>query len=127
MGGMARPNLRRIEMKRILLLVAVVLVTVDIAAGPKPQTGTIVSQSSTACGQKKSKKSDLDLMCQQYVVRTATIDYTVRQQKPSDQTLIAPNTPVTFTIDKNKMKFKANGKSYDYLVVSQTAAAATQP
>ena len=115
-------------MKRILLFVAVVLVTLDIAAaGPKPQTGTIVSQSSSACGQKKSKKSDLDLMCQQYVVRTATIDYTVRQQKPSDQTLIAPNTPVTFTIDKNKMKFKASGKSYEYLVLSQTAAAATQP
>ena len=115
-------------MKKLLLLLVVVLVTADIAsAGPKPQPGTIVSQTSVACGKKKSKKSDIDLMCQQYVVRTATIDYTVRQQKPSDQVLIAPNTPVTFTIDKNKMKFKANGKSYEYLVLSQTAAAAAQP
>ncbi len=115
-------------MKRLLLLLVVVLITADFAsAGPKPQPGTIVSQSSVACGTKKSKKSDIDLMCQQYVVRTATVDYTVRQQKPSDQSLIAPNTPVTFTIDKNKMKFKANGKSYEYLVLSQTAANATQP
>jgi hypothetical protein len=115
-------------MNRLLLLLFVVLVTADIlSAGPKTQPGTIVSQTSVSCGTKKSKKSDIDLMCQQYVVRAATIDYTIRQQKPSDQALIAPNTPVTYTIDKNKMKFKANGKSYEYLVISQAASNATQP
>lgn len=30
-------------------------------------------------------------------------------------------------LDKNKIKFKANGKSYEYLVVSDTAADAAAP
>src|SRR6476646_5120072 len=79
-------------------------------AGPKPQPGTILSQTSVACGAKKSKKQDVDLLCQQYVVRSGTTDYTVRQPKPSDQALIPLNTAIQFTLDKNKMKFKADGK-----------------
>ena len=31
-------------------------------------------------------------------------------------------TLVEFTLDKSKMKFKANGKSYEYMVVGQAAA-----
>jgi hypothetical protein len=34
------------------------------------------------------------------------------------------NTSIEFTLDKDKMKFKANGKKYEYLVVSETAAIA---
>jgi hypothetical protein len=115
-------------MKKTLLLSAVVFFAASIAvAGPKPQSGTIISQTSVACGSKKSKKTDIDLMCQQYVVRAATIEYTIRQQKPSDQALIPPNTPVTFTIDKNKMKFKVNDKSFEYLVTGQAALSSAAP
>lgn len=107
-------------MKKPLLVCAVLSVSAALAsAGPQPRSGTIVSQTSVACGEKKSKKQDLDLMCQQYVVRTATTDYTVRQEKPVNQALIPLNIPVEFTLDKNKMKFKVNGKSYEYLVVGQ--------
>lgn len=113
-------------MKKLLLLPAALMLANLAVAGPKPQPGTIVSQTSVTCGTKKSKKSDIDLMCQQYVVRTATVDYTIRQQKPSDQTLIPPNTPIMYTLDKNKMKFKAADKSYEYLVISQAAAGTTQ-
>jgi hypothetical protein len=91
-------------------------------AGPKPQPGTILSQTSVACGAKKSKKQDVDLLCQQYVVRSGTTDYTVRQPKPSDQALIPLNTAIQFTLDKNKMKFKFNGKSFEFTVISQAAA-----
>jgi len=31
---------------------------------------------------------------------------------PADKALIPFNTPVEFTLEKDKMKFKANGKSY---------------
>ena len=86
--------------------------------------GTIVSQTSVACGAKKSK-NHIDLLCQQYVVRSGTTDYTIRQPKPSDQTLIPLNTSIQFTLDKNKMKFKANGKSVEFIVVSQAAASST--
>ena len=44
--------------------------------------------------------------------------------KPADKALIPVNTPVEFTLDKDKMKFKANGKSYEYIIVSEAAVAA---
>lgn len=110
-------------MKRSLILVTVVYLAACVAsAGPKPQSGTILSQTSVACGSQKSKKKDIDLMCQQYVVRSGATDYTIRQQKPADQELIPLNTTVEFKLDKSKMKFKANGKSYEYVVVGQAAA-----
>jgi len=112
-------------MKKSVLVCTIISVSAAlVSAGPQPRSGTIVSQTSVACGEKKSKKQDLDLMCQQYVVRTATTDYTVRQEKPAIQALIPLNIPVEFTLDKNTMKFKANGKSYEYLVVGQAMAPA---
>jgi hypothetical protein len=111
--------------KSLTFLAALLLSTAVVFAGPKPQPGTIVSQTSVACGAKKSKKQDIDLLCQQYVVRSGTTDYTVRQPKPADQTLIPLNTAIQFTLDKNKMKFKVNGQSFEFIVVSQAAGSST--
>jgi hypothetical protein len=116
-------------MKRTLLLLAAALLAASlIQAGEKPQTGTIVSESSVDCGSKTDKhKKSTPLLCQEYVVRTTNTDYHVRQPKPSGQALIPVNTSVEFTLSKDKMKFKANGKSYDYVIVSESAAGATKP
>jgi hypothetical protein len=115
-------------MRKSLIFFAVLLLsTAVVAGGPKPQPGTIVSQTSVACGAKKSKKQDIDLLCQQYVVRSGATEYTIRQPKPSDQTLIPLNTAIELTLDKNKMKFKVDGKSFEFIVVSQAAASATAP
>jgi hypothetical protein len=104
------------------------LLTEVIVAGPKPQPGTILSHTSVACGTKKSKKQDLDLLCQQYVVRSGATDYTIRQPKPADQEIIPLNSAIQFTLDKNTMKFKLNGTSFKFMVVSQAASsAATAP
>ena len=108
--------------KSLSLLAALFLSAAVTSAGPKPQPGTILSQTSVACGAKKSKKKDIDVLCQQYVLRSGTTDYTIRQPKPSDQTLIPINTPIQFTLDKNKVKFKVNGKSFEFIVVGQAAA-----
>ena len=108
-----------------IFLAVLLLCTTVVFGGSKPQQGTIVSQTSVTCGAKKSKKQDIDLLCQQYVVRSGTTDYTIRQPKPSDQTLIPLNTLIQFTLDKNKMKFKADGKSFEFIVVSQAAASST--
>ena len=79
-----------------------------------------------ACGsQVKNKKQTAEVLCQEYVVRADTTEYHVRQEKPADKALIPVNTSVEFTLEKDKMKFKANGKKYEYLVVSESAAPAT--
>jgi len=110
-------------MKKFLTLFATLFLSAAVAyASPKPQPGNILSHTSVACGTKKSKKQDIDLLCQQYVVRSGTTDYTIRQPKPSDKTLIPLNTAIQFTLDKNKMKFKANGESFEFMVISQAAA-----
>jgi hypothetical protein len=109
-------------MKKSLILLAALFLGSTVAAGPKPLSGNILSHTSVACGSKKSKKQDVDLLCQQYVVRSGTTDYTIRQPKPSDQTIIPLNTAVQFTLDKNKVKFKVNGKSFEFILVGQAAA-----
>lgn len=113
-------------MKRSLAFFAAMLLAAGFtSAGPKPQSGVVLSHTSVSCGTKKSKKQDIDLLCQQYVVRSGTTDFTVRQPKPDEQHLIPLNTPVQFTFDKNMMKFKVNGTTYKFLVISQAAASST--
>ena len=117
-------------MKKPIMLTAVLLLGgILVQAGNKPQYGTIISENSVACGStvekgKKNKQMTVEVLCQEYVVRTEGTDYHIRQMKPSEKALIPVNTPVEFTLDKDKMKFKANGKSYEYLIVSEAAVAA---
>lgn len=114
-------------MKKSLMVFAILCMAATAClAGPK-QTGTVLSQTSVACGEKKSKKQSLDLLCHEYVIRSGSIDYTVRQPKPEDKTLIPLNSTVEFKMDKSKMKVKANGESYEFLVVSQAAAGSAAP
>jgi len=61
------------------------------------------------------------VLCHQYIVRTSSTEYQIRQPKPSEEAILPPNTSIQFTVDKQKMKFKANGKKYEYLVVGMTA------
>ena len=118
-------------MKKAFLLAAGVFCgAILVQAGNKPQSGTIISENSVACGStvekgKKNKQISVEVLCQEYVVRTAGTDYHIRQVKPSDKALIPMNTPIEFTLDRDKIRFKANGKSYEYLVVSEAAAAST--
>ncbi|HXJ06506.1 MAG TPA: hypothetical protein VNH65_15485 [Candidatus Acidoferrum sp.] len=113
-------------MRRAYWLVAALLLAGIPAAAKEPQAGTIISESSVACGSQvtKNKKGTIEVLCQEYVVRTETTEYHIRQEKAAKQEMIPVNTSVEFTLDKDKMKFKANGKRYEYLVVSETAAAA---
>ena len=115
-------------MRKTYLLVAAAAMLAIPAAAKEPQAGTIVSESSVACGsQVKNKKETTQLLCQEYVVHTGTTEYHIRQEKHADQELIPVNTSIQFTLDKDKMKFKANGKKYEYLVVSETALPASKP
>jgi hypothetical protein len=94
-------------------------------AGETPTPATIISETSVACGTKQQgKKQSTSLVCQQYTVRTSTTEYQVRQEKPSDKGILAPNTPIEFTLSKDKMKFKVNGKKYEFLVVGTSGVGA---
>ncbi len=113
-------------MKNLFLLAAVLIAApILVHSGDRPQTGTIVSENSVSCGSKQQGSKQTELLCQEYVVRTGATDYHVRQMKPAEKELIPINTPIEFTLNKDKMKFKANGKSYEYLVVAETASDAT--
>jgi hypothetical protein len=99
------------------------------AAAQNTRQATIISQTSVDCGTKnKGKKQSTSLLCQQYTVRTSAIEYQIRQQKPEKMDILQPNTPIDFTVDKDKMKFKANGKKYQFLIVGTSAIGAnTRP
>lgn len=113
-------------MKKSLLAVTVLFIGAAFSsAAQQPMAGTIISEASVDCGTKKQgKKESTELLCQQYTVRTATTEYQIRQQKPADKTILPANTPIEFTLDKNKMKFKVNGKKYEYLIVGTSAIGA---
>jgi len=110
-------------LRKLLAIAAFFLgATMCLPAKNPPMSGTIISEQSVDCGTKKQgKKSTTDLLCQQYTVRTSTTEYQVRQPKPSDQAILPANTSIEFTLDKDKMKFKWNGKSYEFLVVGTSA------
>jgi len=110
---------------KFLVVAALVFGASFSSAAQKPMTGTIISEASVDCGTKKQgKKQSTNLLCQQYTVRTATTEYQIRQPKPSNQTILPANTPIEFTLDKDKMKFKVSGKKYEYLVVGTSAVGA---
>ena len=115
-------------MRKTYTLVAAVALMAIPAAAKETQAGTIVSENSVTCGsQVKNKKETAEVLCQEYVVRTETTEYHIRQEKHTDQELIPVNTSIEFTLNKDKMKFRANGKKYEYLVVSETAVATPKP
>ena len=115
-------------MRKTYILTAALAFATIPAAAKEPQPATIVSESSVACGsQVKNKKEIAQVLCQEYVVRSETTEYHVRQEKPADKALIPVNTSIEFTLDKDKMKFKANGKKYEYVVVSEIAAPPARP
>jgi len=109
----------------VLLLTALTLGLTVTAAAKDEIQGTLISENSVQCGsQAKNKKQTMELMCQEYVIRTDTTEYHVRQEKEAHKAMLPVNAPVELTIKKDKMKFKVNGKEYEMLVVSESAAPA---
>jgi len=111
-------------MRRAFLAVTVLVLGMTAAAKDKEMQGTIISENSVQCGSQAKGKKTSDLMCQEYVIRTDTTEYHVRQEKEGHKEMLPVNAPVELTISKDKMKFKVNGKSYEMLVVSESASPA---
>jgi hypothetical protein len=119
---------QEMDMKQLFLLLVVVALSMSAGAKDKAMSGTIVSENSVPCGSEaKGKKQTIQLMCQEYVLRTDATEYHVRQEKEAHKEMIPVNAPVEMTLSKDKMKFKVNGKSYEMLIVSESAAPAAAP
>lgn len=112
-------------MRKILVMLGVTALAVGLVWAKEETQGTLVSENSVQCGsQANGKKKTTDVMCQEYVIRTATTEYHVRQEKEAHKEMLPVNAPVELTISKDKMKFKVNGKSYEMLIVSESAVPA---
>jgi len=109
-------------MKVRFFLPLALLLGAEVCYAATTTSGTIISMTSVECGTKKqSKKESTALLCQQYIVHTATSEYKIQQAKPAELQILHVNTPIQFTIDKNKMKFKVDGKKYEFVIVSSAA------
>src|SRR5208282_2811827 len=97
----------RMSMKKTVLVLMVVVALGAAAAWAKDaMQGTLVSENSVACGSEAAgKKQTVQMMCQEYVIRTDTTEYHVRQQKEEHKAMLPVNAPVELTISKDKMKF----------------------
>lgn len=111
-------------MRKTFLVLALLSLTMAAQAKDKEMQGTLISENSVQCGSQAKGKTTSDLMCQEYVIRTDTTEYHVRQEKAGHKEMLPVNAPVELTISKDKMKFKVNGKGYEMLVVSESAAPA---
>jgi hypothetical protein len=111
-------------MRKTLWVALVMAAAIIVMAAKESGQGTLVSENSVACGSQAKGKKSTDLMCQEYVIRTDTTEYHVRQEKQSHKELLPMNSPVEYTMSKDKMKFKLNGKEYEMLVVSESAVPA---
>ncbi len=110
-----------------MLLTALALVAVCASAKEKIGTGIVISETSVPCGSQKAKHhSTQDLLCQEYVIRTDSIEYHVRQPQQYHAELVPVNTQIEFKLDKDKMKFKVDGKQHELIVVSEAAVSSPQ-
>jgi hypothetical protein len=113
-------------MKKWLLAATILVIGASFSrAAQQPMSGTIISESSIDCGTKtQGKKESTALLCQQYTVRTDTTEYQIRQPKPTAKAILPAGTLIEFTLDKDKMNLKADGKKYEFLVVGNSAISA---
>ena len=117
--------MNRMRTTNLFLLLALMALTLTAAIAEKEvQQGTILSETSVSCGTQAKGKKQSDLMCQEYVIRTDTTEYHVRQEKEAHRAILPMNAPVELTLKKDKMKFQVNGKGYEMLVVSESAVPA---
>ena len=108
--------------KQVLALTILVLGASLGSAAQNPTSARIIPETSVACGTKqKGKKQSTNPLCQKYTVRTPTTEYQIRQPKPSEKDILPSSTPIEYTLDKDKMKFKVSGKRYEFLVVGTSA------
>ncbi|MGH9327231.1 MAG: FAD-binding oxidoreductase [Terriglobia bacterium] len=115
-------------MKRLIPLLVIFLIVPGLAE-LKAATyieGNVASMHSVPCGrQAKSHKRVERMLCEQYVIRTDTMAYRIRQEMPKKVNILPVGQEVYFRVKKNRMVIRGytvNGKkikNQEYVVVSE--------
>src|SRR5438477_3102530 len=119
------------------LLVIVLLATVAYAKEPKHyQSGKLLKMESVKCGTDEKNGKSLagevigtdsshmktqELLCQQYVLQTESLVYTVRPKDEKHPALLPVGEKAQFRIQKDKMLLRVedlDDKEREYIVVS---------
>src|SRR6266699_2150813 len=109
----------------MVLSLFAVLAWAGSAAGAKEhgyQRGMIVSMSSVPCGSEvKRHKKTQELLCQEYVLRSDTMEYHIRQGEPKRTDLLPVGQETEFRVDKDRIRVRVPGsdKEHEYQVVSE--------
>jgi hypothetical protein len=120
-----------------LLVIVVLLATVAQAKDPKHyQSGKLLRMESVKCGtDEKNGKSvtgemlgtdsahmkTREMLCQQYVLETETVIYTIRPKDEKHPALLPIGEKAQFRMDKDKIVLRVedmDDKDRDYEVVS---------
>jgi|SRR5215467_11697862 len=127
-----------INIMRMKLLMAILLIAaLGSAKEPKHyQTGKLMKMESVKCGtdQKNGKSfagemigtdsahmKTKELLCQQYVLGTDTLLYTIQPKDDKHPALLPVGEKAQFRLDKDKMLLRvedADDKEREYIVVS---------
>src|SRR5208337_54679 len=123
-------------MKTALVLSVVAGATLLSAAAQTKEVGqaaTIVAVNSVPCGGKGGHydKSG-EPLCHEYVLRSGSTDYHVRQKEVKSTDLLADGQKTTFTIHDDRMRLHATNtrgklKDFDLALVLITAASEVNP
>ena len=110
-----------------LVLASLLLTTTAFAKEPKAYVdGKLLQMNSVQCGtddkDAKKKGKTHELLCQEYVVQTDQVLYTVQPKDDKHPELLPIGQNAEFRLDKNKMLLRVPGfdrdKEREYLVVS---------
>jgi hypothetical protein len=123
-------------MKTALVLAVVLgasLVAVSAQTKEQGQSATVVAMNSVDCGTKGERhKKSRELICHEYVLRSGSTEYHIRQKDEKSGDLLAIGQQATFTIHKDQMRLHAadtSGKTRDFqfVVISMAASTETPP
>jgi len=124
-------------MRLKLLLAVMLLVTVAQAKEPKHfQSGKLLRMQSVKCGTDEKNGKSLtgemigtdsahmktrELLCQEYVLETDSLVYTIRPKDEKHPALLPVGEKAQFRLDKDKMVLRVedlDDKEREYIVVS---------
>jgi hypothetical protein len=118
--GDGRKTVKKILLALIMLAMAA---GASLAKDKTYQQCTIISMSVVPCGSHRGvgwQRSN-DLLCQEYVIRTADMEYHIRQPKEKHAAVLPIGAHAEFLVDKDEIKLRLDGKKREFLISSVSA------